>query len=201
MASLDDKAAIVAAYIQAHPDILTDGPEIYDHMGAILTDAFLQSGINYRNVVEPRVRRIKAQADAKTTSGFLRMLRERGPEKLIDFPGRKAGWVLNIAEFFDSENVQTAEELKIWLEDPANLARLLQQKGCGPKTRDYIQSLVGIQTVAIDKHLQDFLSGVGVPFQDYAEAQEIFHWAADILKIKRSRLDFSIWSYQSSKSK
>src|SRR5690349_17714773 len=104
--NLDHKSAVIAEYIQSHPEIALEEAELHNHMGAILTDAFLQAGINYKRVVEPRVRRIKSYPHAKTTSGFLKLLHEVGHEKLLDFHGRKPLWILEITTFFDNENVQ-----------------------------------------------------------------------------------------------
>src|SRR3954469_13534555 len=56
----------------------------YDHMGAKLADAVLQSGVRYEAFVRPRVDRIASDYPlARTTSGFLELLRAEGPERVL----------------------------------------------------------------------------------------------------------------------
>lgn len=50
--------------------------EPYGHIGATLTDAIFQAGINYTSVVLPRVERVHRHERAKSISGFLALLHE-----------------------------------------------------------------------------------------------------------------------------
>lgn len=45
----------------------------YDHMGATIADAILQSGLKYDSVVRPRIKKIREiYPQANTTSAFLK---------------------------------------------------------------------------------------------------------------------------------
>jgi hypothetical protein len=189
-----EKIAAVVRYINEHDFILKE-PELYDHMGAILVDAFLQAGVNYTNVVLPRVQRIKAAPEASTTTGLIKKLQTVGPEKLLGFSGKKPMWVLNAAQFFEDEGVQTAGELKRWLENKSNRPKLNKLKGCGPKTQEYLQLLVGLEIAALDTQLRLFLLTAGIRIDDDSESREILRQVADKMGIKQSTLEFSIWKH------
>ena len=52
---------IVVAHIRSHPTfVIVDSMDRWNHMGATLADAVLQRGIDYKAVVEPRVKNLKA---------------------------------------------------------------------------------------------------------------------------------------------
>jgi endonuclease III len=70
--------------------------------------------------------------------------------------------------------------------------------GIGPKTVDYIKMLVGIPSVAIDRHVRVFVQAAGLPQTRYAEVQQVVQLAADTLEMNRSSFDWAIWSYVSS---
>jgi hypothetical protein len=73
-------AEVVAAYIKALPnwEFVSNGGR-YGHIGATLTDAVFQSGIDYDTVVEPRVNRLLEQhPEATTTTAFAKLLEHEG---------------------------------------------------------------------------------------------------------------------------
>jgi predicted house-cleaning noncanonical NTP pyrophosphatase (MazG superfamily) len=193
----------LAAYIRSIPELSENsGMEAYTHMGAVLTDAILQAGLNYEHVVLPRVNKIKAIPLAKTTSGFLAVLESNGADKLLNWSNtEKPARLLAITRFFQAEKVETTEELRIWLQNDENKPRLKQQRGVGDKTADYFKILVGISTSAVDRHLIKFLEEAGMPVQTYQEAQMLIHAAADIVGVDYAELDHNIWKFMSSRSK
>jgi hypothetical protein len=78
------KVEQVVAYVQSLEKLQKLPPmEPYHHMGATITDAVLQSGINYERVVKPRVEMVRGYDEARTTTGFLRLLQREGVSKLI----------------------------------------------------------------------------------------------------------------------
>lgn len=170
----------------------------YQHMGATITESILQAGINYRTVVVPRVNALRENhPEAKTTSGFLALLEERGAGTVLDFGGEKPGRVLALTRFLQAEGVETAADLAVWLGEPDNQARLGRLHGVGPKTVDYIQILVGIDNSAVDRHLASFLDRAGVKVTGYAERKQIVEEAAALLGVDKAVLDYSIWLYMS----
>jgi hypothetical protein len=67
------------------PDLSKEtGMERYNHMGAVIVDALLQPGLNYDSTVYPRVKKVQAIEEAKTTSGFLKVLLTNTPEKVLN---------------------------------------------------------------------------------------------------------------------
>jgi len=180
--------------------------EIYshgNHMGAVIVDGSLQAGIKYDTVVKPRVKKIKKIKEAKTTKGFYSLYNEQGLEELINFRGKKIDIIKNLVNLFIREKIDIPEEFKKWLEDDRNLEKLIMINGIGEKTVDYFKILAGISTVAIDRHLINFLkkADIEISINDYEKAQKIIILAADDMKIDRALLDYSIWRYMSDKSK
>ncbi len=171
-------------------------------MGATITDAILQAGINYKTVVQPRVQDLRDKhPEAQTTSGFGQLLERESPEKLLRFGGRKPQLILEITRFFENQGIQTESDLRTWLQEPSHVDRLKQIKGIGDKTADYFGILVGIQSVAIDVHIRAFLGEAGLGQCPYDEAKQIVSLAADALGVSRAVLDHSIWLYTSNRRK
>jgi len=178
--------------------------EIYshkNHMGAIMVDGILQAGINYDTVVKPRVEKIGIIKKAKTTKGFYAFYSRQGLEKLINFRGKKIETIKSLVNLFIKEKIDNPKELKKWIENNKNLKKLIMINGIGDKTVDYFKILVGIPTVAIDRHLINFLRKANISIGDYKKAREIINSTADKMKIGRALLDYSIWKYMSDKSK
>src|SRR5262245_10215444 len=136
----------------------------YDHMGAKLADAVLQSGVNYEVFVRPRVDRIAAAAPAgQTTSAFLELLRCHGPEKILDLKsGRKLRTIVELTEFLVDQGVQTTTELRTWLQTAGNASSLMAVHGVGPKTASFLKLLVGLDAIAVDRQVLRFVKEAGV---------------------------------------
>lgn len=179
-------------------------------MGATITDAVLQAGLRYETVVWPRVQHVmETFPEAATTSGFLRVLRERGGEELVRWTHpEKLGRMEAVAALFVAEGVETEAELGKWLRGGpgsdadaacgANIAKLAAIRGIGPKTIDYFKILCGEEdTAAIDVHLLRFLERAGVRVRDYDHARQVVAGAAPLLGVSAARLDHCIWTYMS----
>jgi hypothetical protein len=205
--SVDEKAAMLVKYVKEYAIPCTDFEiveamsESYDHMGATIADAMLQAGVNYKHVVWPRVRRLlENHPEARTTSGFLKLLTEVGPNNLLGWKGaEKPRRVLCVTRFFCRKGIETEADLRQWLEDSGNLETLKKLRGVGDKTADYFKILVGIQVSAPDRHLCNFLSEASITVDDYDETQQVIDKAADLMKVKRRRFDHSIWKYMSTR--
>lgn len=199
---VDDKAKSLANYVGTLSDFRIVKPEIpYNHMGATITDAMLQSGLNYKTVVEPRVKAMyKQYPDAKTTSGFLKLLHRVNPNAPLTWKdSEKPNRILKVADFFVKEGIETETQLRSWLEKEANIAKLDSIRGVGNKTIDYFKILSGISTSAIDRHLLNFLNEAGIHVNGYSEAKEVINRTADLIGKDKSLLDHSIWKYMSGK--
>jgi thermostable 8-oxoguanine DNA glycosylase len=96
-----------------------------------------------------------------------------------------------------TKGVQTEEDLRHWITMPLNGELLLTIKGVGPKTLDYMKMLVGLSTVAIDRHIRNFVAMAGVQAEDYNEIRLIIIETAEMLKTDPSTLDHQIWMHLS----
>jgi len=175
----------------------------YHHMGATITDAILQAGINYKTVVHPRVCRIrKIYPEAVTTSAFWHLLNKEGVKQVLLWEDdEKPNRVVALTHFFLSEGIESEDDLARWLKDKINKARLLKVRGVGPKTADYLMILVGMQTAAADRYVFSILEEAGVATSNYDEARNILNLAADAMGVNRAFLDYSIWQYMSTRKR
>jgi len=196
------KTEKLAQYISSLKDFKFVDPEIpYDHMGATITDAILQSGLNYKSVVKPRVEEIlEKYQEAKSTSTFMALLREVGANRVLRWNNmEKPNRVLALTKFFEKEGIQTESDLKAWFENENRLSQLQNVRGVGDKTIDYLRLLSGIKTNAIDRHLLNFISQAGVSVNGYSEANQLINNVADFIGRDKAVLDHSIWKYMSEK--
>jgi hypothetical protein len=172
-------------------------------MGATISDAILQAGLKYETVVRPKIKNIlETYPEAVTTSAFWHLLKKKGPKIVLGWKDdKKPNRILGLTEFLLGEGIEKEEELCRWIVSDANKARLLNLKGIGPKTIDYIKILVGLQTVAVDQHLYALLEEAGITGTSYEEARNILNHAADIMGLERVLLDHSMWQYMSNRKK
>lgn len=193
------KARLLADYVEARWSFISGsgGPKgpVSENMGAILVDAVFQAGLNYRTVVLPRVRAVVAAFPALATLGdleaalddprFHTALNWRHPEK----PGR----LRELTQFLRVQGLETIGDIQVWLGGSANRGLLLSVRGVGPKTVDYLSRLLGIDTIAVDRHARRLLRQAGILSRSYAEAKRIIEFAADLLRISRWSFDKLIW--------
>ena len=200
--SIENKAKLLLDYIQSLPDFkVFEPPYPYGHMGATVTDAMLQAGTTWKTVVKPRVEDVRLNyPEAKTTTGFFLLLQRIGPRELLRWNDpEKPNRVLGATSFFVEKGIETEPELKIWLEDDANIVKLKGLRGVGNKTADYFKMLSGIPTCAVDIHLIRFLNnaGIEIDINNYSDAKKIINKAANLIGINKSMLDYGIWKYMS----
>lgn len=60
---------------------------------------------------------------------------------------------------------------------------------------------MGVESVAVDRHVYEFVSDAGIIYKDYKEAKQIVEYAADMMQISRRTLDYSICLYMSNKKR
>jgi hypothetical protein len=190
------EAQKLASYINGlHGFVFENEMGTYQHIGATLTDVIFQPGINYHTAVEPRVKKIKGNANASTISGLQFLFRKNNAEEFFNWKGRKPRGFLGIVSFLAKEEVETEEDLKSWLLVPGNPERLKLLSGFSDKTIDYLKILVGIQSVAVDRHLITMLERAEINCEEYEERKTVLMGAAQILNVNPSALDHSIWRY------
>jgi len=170
------------------------GP-VSENIAAILVDAIFQAGLNYRNVVFPRVcavassfprmNSLGALEAVLSTETFISALSWNHPEK----PQR----LRSLISFFRSRGLDTISHIREWLCNSHNREQLLTLRGIGHKTVDYLSRLVGLATIAVDRHAHRLLKEVGIVSHRYEEAKRILEFAADLLRMNRAAFDHMMW--------
>lgn len=176
---------------------------VYNHYGALTTDIVLQTGLNYNYVVKPRVDAlIQKFPNATKASDFYNLINEHGLSNLIKWNhSKKIERILCFVLFSQNNNIETCDDLKIYLSDSRNHKSILSIDGFGPKTLDYTMKLLSFDTIAVDRHINSFLNDAGIITTGYLESKLIVEFAADFMNMSRRSLDYSIWKYKSNKSK
>ncbi len=178
-----------------------NGP-CYSHMGATICDTVLQAGLNYRTVVFPRIENLMQRwPGATSTSKFLTNIQRHSLEQAIRWKHpEKPQRIRSVTEYFSEKSLETEQDVADWLSDASNCEEFRCIKGIGPKTVDYLKSLVGIPAVAVDRHIRTFVSWAGVELNGYHEIQELVSEVADSLQVQRNALDHAIWRMVSNPS-
>lgn len=188
----------ILSYAEGLPGLRTKGGsrDGYGHMGAIICDAGLQAGLNYRNVVAPRVQRmLEHWPTATTASAFLAKAERFGLHGVLAWrDDEKPSRILSLARFLVGQRVETESDLREWLGSGRG-AELRCLRGIGPKTVDYLMVLVGLPTVAIDRHLRTLLMWAGAEGLNYETARKVLCVAADHLEIDPALLDQAVWQF------
>ncbi|CAK7054772.1 MAG: hypothetical protein DELT_01166 [Desulfovibrio sp.] len=172
-----------------------------DHIGAVLADAILQAGMSYRTVVRVRVDRIHSKfPEAATLSGLIALLDCYGAVDFLSWTHpTKLSRFMGLTNFLCTQQIDTTIELKHWLVQATARKHLLGLHGIGPKTYDYLCCLVGIDCIAVDRHVRTFANEAGVDNHNYDFLQSVVSYAADLLGMPRRDFDAWIWRTISSR--
>ena len=171
------------------------------HMGALIADATLQPGLNYKNVVLPRVRHIETiYSSYKFTSDFLQLAYKISPELILTWNcSVKPRIMMTVLFLLSHYKIEEPWQLAGWLTTEESLS-LLSLNGIGPKTYDYLKLLSGASAVPVDRHFINFLNSLGVGRDaDYSELRNILEFSADLMEIDRSTFDHSLCTLLSTK--
>ena len=192
-------------FLLARADILPalENRSVTSHIGAALADCTLQAGFSYDTVVSGRVRRIvELFPEAATVSGTIDVLSAYGPRHFLSWthPGkivRFTGLLCHI----HAESVESCADLCSWLDREEARQSLLSLTGIGPKTVDYLCGLVGLDCVAVDRHMRQLSRWVGIEQTDYAELKLVISYAADLMDVPRRQFDWWLWRVMARKDK
>ena len=172
-------------------------------MGATIIDGILQAGLNYKNVVKPRVDKFKNEnRDIKTTSEFYEFITKNDLSEFLNLKGQKIERIHTLVKFLKNEKIETEDDFYTWLCKSDNLLALSNLKGIKSKTIDYFKILTGHkETVAIDVRLLNFirLCCPELVNLNYEFAKELLMRTSKKLNVEPATLDFNIWTYMSKK--
>ncbi|SDI55325.1 DNA-3-methyladenine glycosylase III [Paraburkholderia steynii] len=165
------------------------------HLGAVLADSVLQAGLNYTTVVRPRVLAIlRAYPNHHKISSLLAVIEDgktgvflnwRHHEKVTRFEA--------LVVFMKNWGIEDVSDLRAGLASDEFCDAIQTVNGIGPKTVDYMACLVGIDSIAVDRHVRTFAKTVGVENDDYHFLRKSFCCAADLLSLPRREFDAWLW--------
>ncbi|AXN05135.1 hypothetical protein [Vibrio anguillarum] len=188
----------VADYAQAQgiSQINNNSRPTYEHMGAVLADSILQAGLNYSTVVKPRIDVIlNTHEDKKTVFDLVVLVENDTVSEFLNWShNTKISRFKNLVLFMYNNDVNTSVDLKDRLSTAVFCSELQSLTGIGPKTVDYMKCLVGIDSIAVDRHIRTFAQNAGVEHTDYDFLRDVFCSAADLLSISRRNFDSWIWT-------
>lgn len=166
-----------------------------EHLGAVLADSVLQAGLNYATVVRPRVIAIlRDYPEADTVSAVLHLTRREKTAQFLNWRHHeKVSRFENLVSFLADWNIEDAHDLRGQLATERFCSEVQSIHGVGPKTVDYMACLVGIDSIAVDRHVRTFAKTVGVENDDYAFLRRSFCCAADLLELPRREFDAWLW--------
>lgn len=190
-------ARLIANYLSDRVELLPvpEDRGITRHIGAALADSVLQAGLKYETVVSHRVRRImESFPEAETVSGTIDALSAHGPRHFLAWshPHKIVRFIALLCHLHE-DSVESYDDLYFWLAEERARSSLLTLKGIGPKTVDYLCGLVGLECVAVDRHVRLLCSWVGIEQTNYDELKLAVSYAADFMQMPRRQFDAWLW--------
>ncbi|MDR8076545.1 hypothetical protein KPA96_12840 [Burkholderia cenocepacia] len=166
-----------------------------EHLGAVLADSVLQAGLNYTTVVRPRVVAIlRAYPNRLTISSLAALIQDGKTSAFLNWRHHeKVTRFEALVDFLKDWGIEDVSDLRVGLESDEFCNALQTVNGIGPKTVDYMACLVGIDSIAVDRHVRTFAKTVGVENDDYHFLRKSFCCAADLLSLPRREFDAWLW--------
>lgn len=166
-----------------------------EHLGAVLADSVLQAGLNYTTVVLPRVLAIlNAHPNRHTISSLVSLIRDGETGAFLNWRHHeKVSRFEALVVFLQRRGVEDVQDLRAGLTSDEFCDDIQTVSGIGPKTVDYMACLVGIDSIAVDRHVRTFAKTVGIENDDYHFLRKSFCCAADLLSLPRREFDAWLW--------
>lgn len=149
------RAGVLASRVSGRP--------VYHHIGAALADSVLQAGLNYAKVVKPRIASIlKTFPHAATIDVLIEVIATEGSRKFLQWEHtEKVSRFDALLAFVAEADIQSTYELREALRDDSFRVDIRRVRGVGPKTVDYMACLVGLDCIAVDRHIRSFAEFAG----------------------------------------
>jgi endonuclease III-like uncharacterized protein len=178
-------------------DFISFKLDLDNNICAVLAEVVLQSGMNYKTVVKPRIDRIKdVYDDINTIESILEYINFSNVGEILQWKGDiKKSRFLRLVKFLSFQGVDNCYDLKQWLLSTNNQNELLTLDGIGPKSLDYIMLLVGISSIPIDRHLLSFAQMSGVDSSEYEYISSLYKEVSKYHGIEYHVLDSTIWNF------
>lgn len=171
---------------------------VCQHMGVVLADSILQAGLNYATVVKPRIASILENYPHASTLGVLiEIVETEGTSTFLQWKhAEKVSRFDSLVRFVADVQIENTFELREALLNEEFRQDIRCVRGIGPKTVDYMACLVGIDSIAVDRHVRNFAKIVGLQHESYDFLRDVFCFAADLLDVSRREFDAQLWSHQ-----
>ncbi|WP_082816417.1 hypothetical protein [Pseudomonas citronellolis] len=165
------------------------------HLGAVLADSVLQAGLNYTTVVRPRVLSIlRAHPNRHTISSLISLIQDGDTAAFLNWRHHeKVRRFEALVVFLQGRGIEDVRDLRSSLASDEFCNAIQTVNGIGPKTVDYMACLVGIDSIAVDRHVRTFAKAAGVENDDYHFLRKSFCCAADLLSLPRREFDAWLW--------
>ncbi|MCG5076256.1 hypothetical protein [Paraburkholderia tagetis] len=166
-----------------------------EHLGAVLADSVLQAGLNYTTVVRPRVLAIlRGHPTRLTISSLVALIQDGKTGAFLNWRHHeKVSRFEALVVFLKDWGIEDVKDLRAGLVSDEFCNAIQTVNGIGPKTVDYMACLVGIDSIAVDRHVRTFAKTVGVENDDYHFLRKSFCCAADLLSLPRREFDAWLW--------
>jgi hypothetical protein len=176
---------------------------VCEHLGAVLADSVLQAGLNYTTVVRPRVLRIlQTYPECETISSLAYLIRSGETRAFLNwYHNDKVSRFEGLVELLQVRDVETVRDLRHRLRCEKFCSEVQTIRGIGPKTVDYMACLVGIDSIAVDRHVRTFARAAGIENDDYYLLRQSFCCAADLLSLPRREFDSWLWHRAAARAK
>ena len=170
-----------------------------DHFGAVLGDTCLQPGLRYNSVVFPRVKSIATNFPlANTSSGILETLNEIPASDFLNIKNkRKIHAFCETVNLFNNDGVEDYRDLQSWIVKEKHQKSLLAVHGFGNKSLDYLSKLIGLNCIALDRHLLNFAQQAGIRQTSYGYISKVLSITSQLLGLSEADLDISLWTFMS----
>ncbi len=201
--SLQDARKIAAYAERLGAKFVPNSPRpTSDHLGAVFADTVLQAGVRYNTVVRPRVERILRDfPESSNLDGLCMLLETSGASHFLGWDHRtKVSRFERLVQFFRSRDLNSSVDVSKFLGTASARPQLLEINGVGPKTFDYLCALLGLDRIAVDRHVVTFVAEAGVSSGGYDYTQRVASFAADLLGLMRRDFDTWMWRHVSSRS-
>jgi len=170
---------------------------VYNHIGALLADVSLQAGLNYDHVVRPRVNAILANfPDTERVSELKARTLKIGVQAFLQWKGlTKIGVFMSMLRVLDLRGIESVDEVCDWSCTEDARTSLLEIRGFGEKSFDYLRLLCGFESIPLDRHLIRFLELTGVNCRSiaYNTMQDILFDACAQIGLEPYKAERGLW--------
>lgn len=176
-------------FAEKHPRVTCE------HLGAVLADSVLQAGLNYTTVVRPRVLAIlRSHPSRHSISSLVSLIDDGKTNAFLNWRHHeKVSRFEALVVFLQRCGIEDVVDLRASLASDEFCGAIQNIKGIGPKTVDYMACLVGLDSIAVDRHVRTFAKAIGVENDDYHFLRASFCYAADLLSLPRREFDGWLW--------